>query len=130
MDSIELRLTVSAVDDTTAEEVAAATRRLSEALADRAEVASVRPVVEPAPEGAKVGEAMALGALLLAVGPVDVKQVLGMVRDLFNRPGGTPTKVSVERSSGKVAVEFDPRHTSAEEITALARQLTADLDKA
>lgn len=127
MESIELKLTVSAVDDTTAEEVAAATRRLSQALADRAEVASVRPVMEPAPEGAKVGEAAVLGALLVAVGPTVVEQVLGMVRDLFNRPGSTPTKVSIERSGRKVAVEFDPRLTSADEITALARQLTADL---
>lgn len=127
MKSIELKLTVSAADDTTSEEVAAATQRLSRALADHAAVASVIPVMEPAPEGAKVGEVAALGSLLVAVGPAVIEQVFALVRDLFNRPGSTPTKVTIERSGRKVAVEFDPRQTSAEEITALAQQLSADL---
>lgn len=73
-ETVNLKISVAAAGDTTPEEIAAAARRLSVALAERPEVEAVTAATIPAPEGAKTGgEVVALGALLLAVAPAAVE---------------------------------------------------------
>lgn len=126
---LDLKVSLQALEDTTVEEVEAVARQLSGALAERSEVITLQPLMEPAPAGAKMGEAIALGAVVLAVAPAAVEGVLALIRDLLARMGTMPTKVTVERAGQKVTVEFDPRRTSVEDISALARTLAGQMDE-
>ena len=126
--TLNLKINVTAAGDTTPEEIQAATRRLSVALAERPEVEAVTAATAPAPEGAKTGgEVVALGALLLAVAPAAVEFVLGLIRDMLARPAAPPVEVAVEiEGRGKFVIKV-PTHASRDEIKALARELLDDL---
>jgi hypothetical protein len=128
-ETLDLTVIVGASGDTTPEEIQVVAQRLADVLSERPEVTRIAPCLEPAPDAAKSGvEVAALGAMLLQVAPAAVEAVLRMVQDLLTRPGTLPTKVTVKRKGREVAVEFDPRRTSANDIAALARTLAADLD--
>jgi hypothetical protein len=127
-ETVNLKISLVAAGDTTPEEIAAAARRLSVALAERPEVEAVTAATTPAPEGAKTGgEVVALGVLLLPVAPAAVEFVLGLIRDMLARPAAPPVEVAVEiEGRGKIAIKV-PTHASRDEIKALARELLDDL---
>ena len=87
------------------------------------------PTSGPAGAGAKSGEAIALGALLIAVLPATLPALIGFLKDWTLRNPGLRIKlVDKERS---VEVDgFDPERMSQDDLNALLanlrRQIAAD----
>ncbi len=117
-----MTLTISIVPqgDTLDSEVMELTTTVRQALEQRAEVDDVQPATKPAPPGAKPGEVLMLGALLVAVAPAAVAGVINIVRDLLKRPGTPPLKVKVKHGETEVEVEFRPGEISHDELARLS----------
>ncbi|TVR82716.1 MAG: hypothetical protein EA405_05850 [Rhodospirillales bacterium] len=120
---VELKVVVMPDGDCTADGVALVARRIREGASDHPDVARVQAATAPAPTGAKAGEAMLLGALIVALAPVAVEGLLNLIRDILSRPGAPPVKVAVELAGrGTVAIEI-PSGASPAEVQALAHRL-------
>lgn len=79
--------------------------------------------------GAKAGEAITLAAVVLQLLPVGAQGTLDFLKAYFGRPGSLPTRMTVQLASGaKIEAEFDPQHTSPEELEQLARAFKAVLE--
>ncbi len=120
-----MTLTISIVPqgDTLDPEIVDLTTTVRQALEQRLEVDDVRPATKPAPPGAKVGEVLLLGTLLVAVAPAAIEGVINIVRDLLKRPGTPPLKVKVKHGEMEVGVEFSPGTISADELARLVESL-------
>jgi hypothetical protein len=128
-DFIDLTLVIDSSGDTTGEEAQRHAASLSAVLSERLEVARLAHCTLPAPTAAKAGSEIAvIGAMLLQLAPTAIEPVLKMVREVLTRPGALPTKITVKRNGGEVAVEFDPRQTSTSDIASLAKTLVGHVD--
>jgi hypothetical protein len=79
----------------------------------------------PAPEGAKAGDSLRIGALTLGVLPSALGGVLAVVRDWASRrPGRT---LQFEYSSGpqRIRLEYDPEKTDINQLLATLVQASA-----
>jgi hypothetical protein len=89
----------------------------------------VAPAAGRLPAGARGAEALAIGALLAAVAPVAVEQLLGLLRDWAARPGARPVRISLERGDRRLEAEFDASQTPVEEVVAAVRRLEEGLER-
>lgn len=128
-DSAEAALLLSldraGVDDERLDELV---RSLRGAI-EEAELDGVRslPTDGSVPAGAR-GDAFTLGALALAVAPVLVEQIIGIVGDWSNRPNARPVKVSVRIGDREISGEYDAATMTASEIAAVAGELRRAID--
>lgn len=122
-DDVPLTITIVPEGDAVDAEVVDLTTQVREALERRPEVDDVQPAKGSAPPGARPGEVMLLGALLVAVAPAAMEGVINIVRDLLSRPGTPPTKVRIKHGETEVEVEFSPDKTSPEELARLIERL-------
>lgn len=79
------------------------------------------------PKGAKAGELLALGALLMAVLPEAIPEVITFLREWALRPGNHHVKIKVEGRYGSMEIEFDPRTVSKEEVMRIASEMKAQI---
>ncbi|GLY97307.1 hypothetical protein [Actinoplanes sp. NBRC 103695] len=98
MDLNPMRLNVRGLD-LNDEELAAASRNLQDLLLEL-DVDDVRPASDgPAPAGAKAGDAIAFGTLLVTVAPPLVKAVIEVVASWLRRQ---PQEIEVEIAGNKI----------------------------
>lgn len=69
------------------------------------------------------GEALTLGALVLAIAPNIVEQALIAIREWVQRPGAIPVKIQFQKGTKKISVQFDASVASSDEIKKLAREI-------
>ena len=118
-----ITITIVPEGDTLDTEITRLTTDVRRALEARPEVDEVRPPTMPGPEGSKVGEAIALGALLVAVAPVALAGIINLVRDYLNRPAAPATKVKVKVGDSDIEIEFDPREITPDQLGDLVARL-------
>lgn len=119
-ETLVLRVSIDGVSDG---EANAAAIEAAEALLSTGMITSIAPVPGKTPDGAKVAEAMTLGSVLLTLGKPVAEKIIGMLMDLFTRPGAPSVTIALEDGQRKVSVSFDPKRTSKEEVIQLARKL-------
>jgi hypothetical protein len=83
---------------------------------------------EPAGAGAKSGEAIAFGALLIAVLPATVPALIGLLKDWALRNKGLTIKV-VEKDRSVEVVGYDPARMSQADLNALIANLRGQLQR-
>jgi hypothetical protein len=84
---------------------------------------SIDPVSQPAPPGAKSGEAFTLGAFLLAVAPELLKDTLDILIDWLRRDSSRIIKISQTDDGPKYEVKGHWKAADLSEVMrALARQ--------
>lgn len=87
------------------------------------------PAAEAGPRpGSKGGEALTLGALLLAVLPEAVPAAIGFIKEWALRPGNRPVRVRLQAADKALEVEYDPRTMTADDVDALVASLQARLN--
>lgn len=126
--SIEARVYLSRSEGLDESELEERQRFLQRELADLPIVEWVeRPRGGSAEPGTKAGEALALGALVVAVAPVVLPVLIEFLKEWSLRPGNRPLKVKVARGDRSTEVEYDPRTLTAEEVKALVATLQTGL---
>ena len=122
-EAMTLTISILPQGDTLDSEVMELTTTVRRALEQRSEVDDVQPATKPAPPGARAGEVLLLGTLLVAVAPAAVEGVINILRDLLKRPGTPPLKVKVRHGETEVEVEFRPGEISPDELARLVENL-------
>jgi hypothetical protein len=119
---LELSLQITAVGDTTAREISAASREVRGVLERLAGVEQIEPQHVPAPDRAKVGLVDALGGFAVSLVPDVLKAVFQALQSVLSRqPAGT--KVSIKTKDGEFSFEFDPKKISLRELVNAAERL-------
>ena len=118
-----LTITVLPTGDTQDTEVANLTKDIRRALERRSEVDEVRPATIPAPAGAKVGEALTLGSMLVTVAPIALEGIVQFVRDFLKRPVVPNTKVKLRFGDSAIELEFNPKEITPESLGDLVVRL-------
>jgi hypothetical protein len=127
---LTLRVTSDPTDPLDADALAKAAASLNRELADTDLVAGSEPLAAgTAGPGAKSGEAIAIGALLVAVLPATVPALIGFLKDWLLRNRGLKIKLQMDGKSLELE-GYDPATMSRAElddlISALKRQLAGD----
>lgn len=95
---------------------------MSEELEEVPEVNDIKlaPSKEVAPQGAKMGaEVVTLGALLMAILPDTIPALIDFLKEWALRPGSPPVSLKFTQGDKCVELEYDPKTTSAAEISKL-----------
>lgn len=88
----------------------------------------LKPADHP-PAGSKaVGEAVTIGAILLAVLPAAAPSLIDYVKEWTLRPGNIPIKIKAQVGNRNIEAEFDPRVTNKDDVVALVREIQALLE--
>jgi hypothetical protein len=125
-----VQLLVSVGDDTTRdqESIDAETRRMIRELSEL-EVDSVRPApAGAAPAGAKVGEAAAIGTVLVTLLPAVLPKLIEFIQAWTMRGAGRRVKIRATAGDRTFDVEYSPGATSSDELTELLAALSQGLD--
>jgi hypothetical protein len=120
-----LRLVLEVGNDTDgdAEEVDRLTRRLRREILDR-EVESAELVTTgEIPAGARAGEVIAIGSLLVTVLPSVLPNLIDLLGGWLKRDTRRTIKIKLQRGETSVDVELDPRSCSTEELQGLVDSL-------
>ena len=119
---MELSLQITAVGDTTAREISAASQEVRDVLERLAGVERIEPQHVLAPDRAKGGLVDALGGFAVSLVPDVLKAVLQALQTVLSRqPAGT--KVSIKTKDGEFSFEFDPKKISLRELVNAAERL-------
>jgi hypothetical protein len=121
---LELSLQITAVDDTTAREISAASQEVREVLERLAGVERIEPQRELAPDHAKSGFVETLGGFAISVIPDVLKGVFQALQTVLSRQPAA-TKVSIKTKDGEISFEFDPKKISLRELVNAADRLRA-----
>ena len=121
---LELSLHITAVGDTTAREISAASQEVREVLERLAGVERVEPQRVPAPDHAKGGLVEALGGFAISLVPEVLKGVFQALQTVLSRQPAA-TKVSIKTKDGEIVFEFDPKKISLRELVNAADRLRA-----
>jgi hypothetical protein len=105
------------------EESARLGRALARELRQLDAVEEVRPATLNVPEGARPAEALTWGALILAIAPVALDQLIDFLRNWSKRSGGQRTKISVQVADRRIEGEYDPACMTPEQIEDIAKRL-------
>jgi hypothetical protein len=119
---LELSLQITAVGDTTAREVSAASQEVRDVLERVAGVERVEPQRIPAPDQAKGALVDALGGLAVSLVPGVLKAVFQALQTVLSRQPAA-TKVLIKTKDGEVSFEFDPKKISLRELMNAAERL-------
>jgi hypothetical protein len=76
------------------------------------------------PEGSRVGDPFSWGAIIVAVAPTVVEQLLNLLRDRLKRQK-TPIKVQVECDGKKVTIEGTPDPQQLEAVGTFLKEIEA-----
>ena len=79
------------------------------------------------PKGGKGGEYIALGAVLVAILPAAIPEIIGFLKEWALRPGNHLVKIKVQSRDDSMDIEFDPRSISKDEVMHLASHIKAQL---
>ena len=101
----QLLLQIHAGDDATAEELDRLTRQLLNELRDLPAVSEAKLITGAAPHGAKAGEALTAGALVIAIVPALVPKVLDWIQAWALR--SSPRVVKFKGSINGHDLEFE-----------------------
>jgi hypothetical protein len=108
------------------ESIDAETRRLVRELSEL-DVESVEPApAGAAPPGAKVGDAVAIGAVLVSLLPTAVPKLIEFIQAWTLRSSGRTVKIRATAGDRTFDVEYSPATTSREEL----KELLASLSRA
>ena len=121
---LELSLQITAVGDTTAREISAASREVREVLERLVGVEQIEPQRVPAPDHDKSGLVEALGGFAISLVPAVLKGVLQALQTILSRQPAA-TKVSIKTKDGEISFEFDPKKISLRELVNAADRLRA-----
>ncbi|MGF6547617.1 hypothetical protein [Paraburkholderia youngii] len=116
---MEIRLDVIS-EEMAQREVAALSRELSDVLARRQDVESVKPVSGRAPDGAK-GIGQVIGSFLVGLPVEAITGVLDIIKAIASRPGQPPFIIKITRDTTEIS--FDPRKITPDEVAKLAKRL-------
>ncbi len=119
---MELSLQITAVGDTTAREISAASQEVRDVLERLSGVQRIEPQRVPAPDHAKGGLVEALGGLAVSLVPDVLKGVLQALQTVLSRQPAA-TKVSIKTKDGEFSFEFDPKKISLRELVNAAERL-------
>ena len=115
----------SGIDDADLDQM---TRSLQGELEDLDFVEEVGQQTETSvPQGAKVGEAVTLGALAMAILPGAIPALFQFLKAWSQRPDSEPVKIKIQRDDRSMELEFDPESVSSDEVQRLASELGAAL---
>ena len=117
---MELQIALKPAGTTTQRELAGLSAEVQDALRRHREVERVASQREAAPEGAK-GIAEALGAFLVGLPPGAVSGVFDLLKGVLVRAPETP--VTIEISSGKTILTFDPRRVTPVQMAELVERV-------
>ncbi|HEX9635302.1 MAG TPA: hypothetical protein VGB34_07475 [Candidatus Limnocylindria bacterium] len=120
-----LRLVLEVGNDTDGdvEEVDRLTRRLRSEILDQ-EVESAELVTAgEIPEGARAGEVIAIGSLLVTLLPSVLPNLIDLLGGWLKRDTTRTIKIKLQRGETSVDVELDPRTCSTEELQGLVDTL-------
>jgi hypothetical protein len=121
---LELSLQITAVGDTTAREISAASQEVREVLERLAGVERVEPQRVPAPDHGKSGLVEVLGGFALSLVPDVLKGFFQALQTVLSRQPAA-TKVSIKTKGGEFSFEFDPKKISFRELVNEAERLGA-----
>jgi hypothetical protein len=115
---VDFSLQISAVGNTTAREISAASQE-----------ERIGPQRVAAPDQTKGGLVDLLGGLALSVAPAVLKAVLQALQTVLSRQPPA-TKVLIQTKDGQVSFEFDPKRLSLQELVGAAERLGAGAPQA
>lgn len=99
------------------------TRNLAREIEDTGCAEKVAAETGEAPGGAKAGEAIALGMLLVEMLPAALPPFIECIKEWIGRGANRTVKITTEIDGRKVQVEFSPKDLQAREVSELAREL-------
>jgi hypothetical protein len=110
---IPILLAVNLGSEASTDKLDLTTRELRTELKERVEAVSFIEVVPP--EGARVGEAIALGALSLAVAPVAIREIIKLIHDWCLRAESRTVEIEIRQSKYqttriKMTGDIPPEH--------------------
>jgi hypothetical protein len=82
------------------------------------------PKIGTRPEGARPGDPFTWGAIIVAVAPTVVEQLLKLLRDRIKRQK-TPVKIQVECDGKKVTIEGNPDPKQLEAVGTFLKEIEA-----
>jgi hypothetical protein len=126
---VDFSLQISAVGNTTAREISAASQEVREVLERVPGVERIGPQRVAAPDQTKGGLVDLLGGLALSVAPAVLKAVLQALQTVLSRQPPA-TKVLIQTKDGQVSFEFDPKRLSLQELVGAAERLGAGAPQA
>jgi hypothetical protein len=126
-DAARLRIDIGD-DDLSDEEKATLAQALAGELRGVDAVREVNPSAKEAPEGARPIDGFTWGALILAVAPVALAELIGFLKSWSRRAGGQPVKISIQIGRRKIEGEYNPTTMTSAEIDELARRLRGVID--
>jgi hypothetical protein len=121
---LELSLQITAVGDTTAREISAASQEVRKVLERLAGVERIEPQGVPSPDHTKGGLVEALGGFAISLVPDVLKGVFQALQTVLSRQPAA-TKVSIKTKDGEISFEFDPKKISLRELVNAADRLRA-----
>jgi len=122
-ETLHLVLEVGNDSDGDVEEVDRLTRRLRREILDQ-EVESAELVTTgEIPAGARAGEAIAIGSLLVTLLPSVLPNLIDLLGGWLKRDASRTVKIKLQRGETSVDVELDPRSCSTEELQGLVDTL-------
>jgi len=122
-EALRLVLEVGNDSDGDAEEVDRLTRRLRHEILDQ-EVESAELVTTgELPAGARAGEAIAIGSLLVTLLPSVLPSLIDLLGGWLKRDTSRTIKIKLQRGETSVDVELDPRTCSTAELQGLVDTL-------
>jgi len=122
-ETLHLVLEVGNDSDGDVEEVDRLTRRLRREILDQ-EVESAELVTTgEIPAGARAGEAIAIGSLLVTLLPSVLPNLIDLLGGWLKRDASRTIKIKLQRGETSVDVELDPRSCSTEELQGLVDTL-------
>jgi hypothetical protein len=80
------------------------------------------PKAGPLPDGARVGDPFTWGAIIVALAPTVVEQLLKLLRELLKRQK-TPVKIQVECDGKKVTIEGNPDPQQLEAVGTFLKEI-------
>jgi hypothetical protein len=76
-----------------------------------------------APSGSKSVELAVIGSWLVKMAPAVLPSLLSLLKDWITRQPATPLKVTVQRGTKAVTIEYDPRKASLADVEAMVGRL-------
>jgi hypothetical protein len=76
-----------------------------------------------APSGSKSVELAVIGAWLVKAAPAVLPSLLSLLKDWIKRQPAAPLKVTVQRGTKAVTIEYDPRKAALADVEAMVGRL-------
>jgi len=122
-ETLRLVLEVGNDSDGDAEEVDRLTRRLRREILDQEVESAELVTIGEIPEGARAGEAIAIGSLLVTLLPSVLPNLIDLLGGWLKRDTSRTIKIKLQRGETSVDVELDPRTCSTEALQGLVDTL-------